>query len=174
MAAPARATVPVTIEIDVDAILNASRFIGTDFEDEPQFDSPLIAQIVAAAADKLAEAGRAAVVEVTTAAVQPRVEAEVRQIVERVLDEGVVTGTGYSRTVVKPLRELVEDDVKAWLSKDTGQFGRNESPLRALIKKEVDAAMATTMREEIAAAKESVRAAVKAAAADQIAKAVVR
>jgi hypothetical protein len=169
-------TIPVTVQVDFDAMLRQGLPEGYDHEnDEVILGGPLYAALVAQAATIIAESARKSVAAAAAAAVQQTVEREVAAIVSKTLEEGAVISDGYRQKQVKPMRELIKSEVDAWLTKSPRDpYDRKGSPLAELIKKEVDSALATQMREEIAAAKESVREAVKKAAADQIAKAVVR
>lgn len=169
-------TVPVTVEVDLNAILASAQPEGYDYDnDEVILGGPLYRDLVTQTAAKLAETAKQKVCEEAAMLAQRNVGTQVGQIVRDTLDEGTVIGDGYRKTEVKPLRDLIRDEVQAWIARpqNTG-YDRKGSPLVELIKKEVNQAMAVAMRDEIAKAKEDVREAVKKAAAEQIAKAVVR
>lgn len=169
--------VPVTVEVDVDALLTASLPEGYDPEhDEVVYGGPVIAEVVKQAAALLAEKGAQAIREEAARVAIAQVGAQVGKIVAQTLEDGVVIGDGYSKTKVKPLRELIKDEIDAWLTKGSRDSfsGHKPSPLTELIKKEVDAALTADMRESIAEAKVKAREAVKAKAAEIVAAAVVR
>jgi len=169
--------VPVTVEVDVDALLASSMPEGYDPEhDEVIYGGPVIAEVVKQAAALMAEKAAPIIAEEAVRVCAKQVADQIGQIVTDTLEEGAVIGDGYSKTKIKPLRELIKDEIDAWLVKGTpdGWGGRKGSPLQELIKKEVDAAMTTDLRGSIAEAKATAQAAVKAKAAEIVAAAVVR
>ena len=178
MTSPAddRYVVPITIQLDPRDLLRVSLPAGYDHEnDEVIMGESLAADLIARAATVLAEAARKEIAEAAGKAAQEQVAREVGEIVARTLKEGVVIGDGYSKTVVKPLRELIKDEVDAWLTKGRAdRFDSKGSPLQELLKKEVDAAMTADLRQSIAEAKATAQAAVKAKASEIVAAAVVR
>lgn len=169
--------VPVTVEVDVDALLTASLPEGYDPEhDEVIYGGPVIAEVVKQTATLLAEKCATVIAEEAVRVTAGQVAVQVGAIVRETLEEGVTIGSGYSKTVVKPLRELIKDEIDAWLTKGSRDSfsGHKPSPLTELIKKEVDTAMAADLRQSIAEAKATAQAAVKAKAAEIVAAAVVR
>lgn len=171
-------TVPVTVNVDFGALLSQGMPEAYDHEnDEVIYGGPLYAALVAQAATHIAETCRKDIAEAAAEAAQKQVALEVGKIVAQTLEEGVTIGDGYSRTKVKPLKELIKDEVDEWVkggSKAESWDSRKKNPLHELIRKEVDAAMTTDLRGSIAEAKATAQAAVKAKAAEIVAAAVVR
>lgn len=170
--------VPVTVEVDVDALLTSSLPEGYDPEnDEVIYGGPVIAEVVKQAAALMAQKCAGVIAEEAVRVCAKQVADEVSMIVRDTLDAGVTIGTGYSKTVVKPLRELIKDEVDEWVkggSKTESWDSRKKNPLHELIRKEVDQAMVADVRQSITEAKEIAKAAVKAKAAEIVAAAVVR
>lgn len=111
---------------------------------------------------------------VKAAAEEARLEVHrrVAAIVEDVLAEGAVVGDGYSKTTVKPLRELIKDEVTAWTTKRVGDgYGRGgqETALQQVIRTEVDKALKADLATVLDGERETFREAIRSLAAEKIA-----
>ena len=105
------------------------------------------------------------------------VRASVGTIVSEVLESGAVVGDGYSKTTVKPLRELIRGEVVAFTTKKVGDgYGRGgqETALQQMVRVEVAKALKGDLATVLEEQRVIFKAAVQAAAAQQIADAAAR
>lgn len=172
-------TAPITITLNLAEL---AQHLVPDYDDYDPDDGPApmgaLDSILKHVAELLVKDIRQEYV--TAAAQEARLEVHrsVEGIVREVLDEGAVVGTGYSKVVVKPLRELIHDEVQAFTRQErsTGSFGKTETALATLVRTEVDKALradlATVLDEQRAIFKNAVRAAASQQIADAAAKRV--
>lgn len=165
---------PITISLDLEQFarhLVPDYDAPYDYEDGPAPKGALdgilsnVARIVAQGIVKEH-------IEAAVSTARSEVAAQVREIVQSVLDEGGVVGDGYSAKKTKPLRELIRDEVLSWTTKEHGDSysrGGRQTALQLLVRTEVDKALKDDLRAIQEEEREKFRAAIRTSAASLLA-----
>jgi hypothetical protein len=171
-------TAPITITLDISEL---AHHLVPDYDSPYSEDGPepmgALDGILKHVAALIAAGIRKEYVKAAAEEARIQVRSRVGAIVQSVIDEGATIGDGYSKTTVKPLRELIRDEVTAWTTKQVGgdSFSRGrETAIQHLVRTEVDKAIKADLAQVLEEQRVIFREAVKAAAAQQIADAAAR
>jgi hypothetical protein len=159
---------PLTVTVDIDALLRSPGEPERDFDgDFVEPGAPLYAAIVHETARLLAGKIEDAVRQTVGQMAADEAKARVDEIVAAVVTEGHTEVNGWgSRVTIKPLREVIEEQVKGWLGQGgSARFG-DQAPMAKLVRDQVDVAlkrdftaMFTEEREKVVARMKDVAAA---------------
>lgn len=172
-----KTAVPITITLDISEL---ARHLVPDYDSPYSEDGPeqmgALDGILKHVAALLVKDIRKEYVKAAAQEAGIQVRSRVGAIVEDVLHDGAVVGDGYSKTTVKPLRELIRDEVTEFTTKqiNIGSRGGRETALQAIVREEVAKALKADLATVLEEQRTIFKAAVQAAAAQQIADAAVR
>lgn len=171
-------TAPITITLDIATL---AKHLVPDYDSPYSEDGPepmgALDGILKHVAALLVKDIRKEYVKAAAERAQEDVKAAVGSIVNDVLNDGATIGDGYSKTTVKPLRELIRDEVTAWTTKQVGgdSFSRGrETAMQHLVRTEVDKAIRADLATVLEEQRAIFKAAVQAAATQQVADAAAR
>lgn len=172
-------TAPITITLDIATL---AKHLVPDYDSPYSEDGPepmgALDGILKHVAALLVTDIRKEYVKAAAERAEKDVRASVGAIVSEVLESGAVVGDGYSKTTVKPLRELIRDEVTDFITKrisiDRGVRGGTTTALQEMVRNEVAAALKADLATVLEEQRVIFKAAVQAAAAQQIADAAAR
>ena len=168
-------TAPITITLDIATL---AKHLVPDYDSPYSEDGPepmgALDGILKHVAALLVKDIRKEYVKAAADRAEEEVRSHVHTVVQETLDSGAVIGSGYSKTEVKPIRELIEDEVKAFVNKPGISSGRRETVMQEMVRTEVAKALKADLATVLEEQRVIFRAAVQAAAAQQIADAAAR
>lgn len=171
-------TTPITITLDIATL---AKHLVPDYDSPYSEDGPepmgALDGILKHVAALLVTDIRKEYVKAAADRAEKDVRASVGTIVSEVLESGAVVGDGYSKTTVKPLRELIRGEVVAFTTKKIGDgYGRGgqETALQQMVRVEVAKALKDDLATVLEEQRVIFKAAVQEAAAQQIADAAAR
>lgn len=170
-----KTSAPITITLDISEL---AHHLVPDYDSPYSEDGPepmgaldgILKHVAALIAAGIRKEYVKAAAEQANDVVKDHVEAIVRQV----LDEGASIGQDFSRTKVKPIRQLIFDMVQEFTTKNVGDYSNRETALTKMVRTEVQKALKADLAQVLEEQRVIFREAVKAAAAQQIADAAAR
>jgi hypothetical protein len=168
-------TAPITITLDIATL---AKHLVPDYDSPYSEDGPepmgALDGILKHVAALLVKDIRKEYVKATAETATEEVRATVASIVASVMEEGASIGTGYSKTELRPIRELIFDEVQAFVTKQAINGNRRETAMQEMVRTEVAKALKADLSTVLEEQRVIFKAAVQAAAAQQIADAAAR
>ena len=166
---------PITITLDIASL---AKHLVPDYDSDYSEDGPepmgALDGILKHVAALLVKDIRKEYVKAAAERAVVEVGGAVKDIVAAVMEEGAVIGTGYSKTDVRPIRELIFNEVQAFVTKQVANGNRRETAMQEMVRTEVAKALKADLATVLEEQRVIFKAAVQAAAAQQIADAAAR